>query len=466
MKRFLKKIIFILFVAGMLAFCSHKPERTYIGGKIENSNEKYVYLLHDYFPFPTDSFRLDSTGKFGGYIQIDTPTTYLFLVGDQLHDIYIRPGDSLLISTNVHDFDGTLNFSGSKVARFNNLIKDLGNAGMEEIFAILPHIKKIDSAELVDRMAPFRRKKEQIIRHFEKQNPDWELLPVEQTFLDINRYMPELFLYERYNKNHSGSDTIHYTIPFPFDYKRQYPVNYFLHFWLTEKLLNKYAQVDFNNYEQARKSLIETSSMLGDPLLADFQSFKLIEHKIGNLYPRLDTVTMKKLKSFLDTIFRVPRHARYTANYIQMMTDATEDHIPQDFKLIHANTCDTLSLHQLLENQSAKLTLIMPIIHFDKKFLKICHPVEALRNKYNDQINIFYIYNREPPLLDVTILGWNPDYFYRIDPEHNFFGQLNIIYFHKPLVYVFDRSKTIRRIISPCKENVDTVVDSLLKTLP
>jgi len=453
-------VFFIIFF--IITGCQRSDRSAYFGGKVENPGTPYVYLFRDYIPARPDSFRLDASHRFGGFIRVDKPGAYLALVDGHVIDVYLRPGDSLVMICNTLDFENSVNFSGSEVADFNNMLRDLGNINMEEIRNILPLLKEYSSNVIVNFVNMYRDKKKRIVNLFEDNHPRWRMTPLEKEITDLIFYTPDLFLFERFNEFNRGKDTIHYEIPFDFDPKKRHPVSFMLHYWLTYRLLNKYPGVDFNDMNQIKNLLGKMDSIFGDPVLADIEKYKMIQHYIGDLYPSADTNVLKDLSDYTGSIFTDSARAAFTARYINMFYRNSKGQTPENLKLLHGANCDTSYLYDLLEKDHKPYILIMTHKKLDPECYGFYKKLESFRSKFRDSLAIYYMYEEPPSVLEKQSIQFNPEYFYRLSPESNYFGLYNTIYFKKPRIYIFDRNKKILLIINPCKENFEKKLDSLL----
>lgn len=117
----MKKIIIIVFMA-FAAFSCNKPVKVAtFSGNIDNAVNDSVYLTsNDY----RKAFALND-GAFSDTLKIDAPGYYKFFSDKEYTWVYLQPGDELSLSTNMHDFDNKLTYSGVRSEENNFIAKKM-----------------------------------------------------------------------------------------------------------------------------------------------------------------------------------------------------------------------------------------------------------------------------------------------------------------------------------------------------
>lgn len=110
----------------LLSSCEKGSEsgtEAFIGGEIVNPKSNFVLLSQQ--GKLLDSIRLDSRNRFGYNIQNVEQGFYLLEHRGETQNIYLSPGDSLLLRANTLAFDESLHFSGGSGYRENNFLTEL-----------------------------------------------------------------------------------------------------------------------------------------------------------------------------------------------------------------------------------------------------------------------------------------------------------------------------------------------------
>jgi len=454
----------ILFIVVFFSSClRHEEKKTYFGGKIKNPKAPYIYLYHNFLPFDKDTIPLGPRNRFGKYLNLDTPATFLFSQGNEISDLYIRPGDSLSVIVNMADFDRTINFSGSEIADFNNLLKGLGKIAIDQFKHIEPLLSKYTGEEVVEFNRSYIKQKRQLVDEFRRTHPAWDWTPKEQTLIDYNTYLPDLYLYEKFNTINRGRDTIHYEMPFRFDWNEKHPMSYFLGLWTKQYLINHVADADINDFAATKAYLQRIDSLIGDSLLADFAKHKLVLSKLEKAYPNLNIESIDSLNDYLDTVFSHPEYADHVREYIRLFLREVEGKKALNLLLVSAKNCDSIRLYDLLAQSPDKYLVLVPIANFMRDCSERYEKIESLRNKYKNKYSFYYLYKKLPSGLKESELRFKPDYFYWIYPTSEFFHLYGSYIFKKSNFFVIDKTGTIRKIYTPvtCKTDIGDVLDSL-----
>lgn len=456
--------ILILSLSVLFSSClKHEEKRTYLGGKIRNPKEPYIYIYHNFLPLNTDTFPLDRNNKFGKYLHLDTPATFLFSQSHEISDLYIRPGDSLLFIVNMNKFDKSLNFSGSEIAEFNNLLKKLGNIAIEQFHYIEPLLGQYASDKILNFNKPYFQRKKEIIENFKRTHPEWKWTPKEQQLINYNLYMPDFYLYEKFNYINRGLDTIHYKIPFPFSWNEKHPISFFLGLWTKQYILNYVADADINNFNAIKTYLQKIDSIIGDSLLANFIKYRLILAKLEHRYPYLNPKAIDSLNNYLDTIFSSPEYAENIRRFMHLFINDRQGNKAINLLLVNAKHCDTIRLYTLLHRNTSPYVVLVPLSNFWQDCAKRYKQIEQLRPRYKDKFNFYYLYKRVPSPLKKSQRIFKPDYFYAVYPSSNYMRIYTSYIFKNNLFFILDTSGTIHKIYTPitCRTNIETIMDSL-----
>ena len=117
----MKKIIITTLLTAFLVSCgsSEKKNTVVINGKIENTEADSVFIIKDNF---RKGFAL-TNGEFKDTLKIDESSYYQFISGRERTQIFLSPGDSLFISTDMAQFDEKLKYGGTSAVENNFLAK-------------------------------------------------------------------------------------------------------------------------------------------------------------------------------------------------------------------------------------------------------------------------------------------------------------------------------------------------------
>jgi len=90
-----------------------KEQNTVINATIEGANGMEVYITNmDPFNPTSDTLKIDENGIVNHNLDIKTPQYYTLGLGRTHLVVFVRPGDSLLFSTNINNVFGTIKYSG------------------------------------------------------------------------------------------------------------------------------------------------------------------------------------------------------------------------------------------------------------------------------------------------------------------------------------------------------------------
>lgn len=103
-------------------FSEESSPHAYIGGEIVNPTIDYVVFKHQ--GKTLDTIRLNDKNKFSYKIEDAKQGLYLIEHKPEIQNIYITPGDSLLLRANTLAFDESLHFSGKGSGK-NNFLADM-----------------------------------------------------------------------------------------------------------------------------------------------------------------------------------------------------------------------------------------------------------------------------------------------------------------------------------------------------
>ena len=103
------------------AEAEHSPD-AYIGGEIVNPTLGYLVLKHN--GHLIDTIRLNDKNRFSYKINNAKEGLYLLHHKPEVQNIYLKPGDSLLLRANTLAFDESLHFSG-KGSKRNNFMAEM-----------------------------------------------------------------------------------------------------------------------------------------------------------------------------------------------------------------------------------------------------------------------------------------------------------------------------------------------------
>lgn len=117
----MKKIIITTLLTAFLLSCgsSGKKKTVIVNGKIENTDADSVFIIKENF---RKAFAL-TNGEFKDTLKIDESSYYQFISGRERTQIFLSPGDSLFISTDMIQFDEDLKYGGTSAEENNFLAK-------------------------------------------------------------------------------------------------------------------------------------------------------------------------------------------------------------------------------------------------------------------------------------------------------------------------------------------------------
>lgn len=113
------KKIFPVAILLFLIFSCSKEEKNFvtIAGKIENADADSVYIVKENL---RKAIAIHE-GEFVDTLKISTSGYFEFYSGRERTEIFLNPGDSLFISTDMEEFDEKLNYGGTSAAENNYL---------------------------------------------------------------------------------------------------------------------------------------------------------------------------------------------------------------------------------------------------------------------------------------------------------------------------------------------------------
>ena len=115
-------LTFVILLSGCDGSSKKNNATTYVGGEIVNPKSNYVVFKKD--GKILDTVYLDSRNKFSYKIDSAQKGLYLIQHRPETQNMYLTPGDSLLLRANTLAFDESLHFSGSG-AEQNNFLAEM-----------------------------------------------------------------------------------------------------------------------------------------------------------------------------------------------------------------------------------------------------------------------------------------------------------------------------------------------------
>lgn len=119
----MKKIILMTTLALTILSCGSKDQKDYIilAGQIENTMADSVFVIHgkDRQAIPIEN------GAFRDTIHLSQATYFQFYAERERTDLFLQPGDSLFLTTNMEDFDQELTYTGELSPENNFLAKKI-----------------------------------------------------------------------------------------------------------------------------------------------------------------------------------------------------------------------------------------------------------------------------------------------------------------------------------------------------
>lgn len=124
-----RKIIFFsgLLLGLIFTSCNDSSSKennsqAFIGGQIMNPLSEYFILYKDNKPL--DTVYLDTKNKFKYHFKDVKTGVYVFRHGAEQQNVYLNPGDSILLNLNTFEFNESLYFSGQGAEK-NNFLLDM-----------------------------------------------------------------------------------------------------------------------------------------------------------------------------------------------------------------------------------------------------------------------------------------------------------------------------------------------------
>ena len=114
MKNLVLSVFLILFI---LSCSKEQKEYITIAGKIENADFDSVFLVNDHLRKAV----VIQNGEFSDSLKLNERGYFEFYAGRESTRIFLNPGDSLFIFTDVNEFDEKLNYSGTSSKENNYL---------------------------------------------------------------------------------------------------------------------------------------------------------------------------------------------------------------------------------------------------------------------------------------------------------------------------------------------------------
>jgi len=115
------KNIFPVAIILLFIFSCSKEEKNFvtIAGKIENANADSVYVVSENL---RKAIALHE-GEFADTLKISTAGYFEFYAGRERTGIFLNPGDSLFVSTDMEEFDEKLKYGGTSANENNYLVQ-------------------------------------------------------------------------------------------------------------------------------------------------------------------------------------------------------------------------------------------------------------------------------------------------------------------------------------------------------
>lgn len=213
------KTIINLFFIGLLAFVfackpeqKSNPNEVIISGQIINPTGDSVWVrTPDQFDYPTVSASaLDSNGGFTMTFTLEKPTEASFYDGKETSKMFLKPGDSLLVSLDTEQFDESIRYIG-KGSNENNYLAEaflkFDDEGKQEFYTFIREggseavMSYLDSVALA-RMNFFEdyKNKNELSQDF----LDWQINDI--LFAETNMYASHF--YAKYAANNYTLDTV------------------------------------------------------------------------------------------------------------------------------------------------------------------------------------------------------------------------------------------------------------------
>lgn len=176
----MKKII-VLFTAAILFSCS-KKEKEYvrIAGKIENADADSVFITKEGIRKAIPIVN----GEFNDTLKLIENSYFEFYSGRERSQIFLNPGDSLFISTDMLEFDEKLKFGGTSEKENNYLAKKQLKA--EEIYLDPKGFFGVEAEAFQSKIDQLKSDQKTALNEGELGN---EFKTIENKNIDFNAYM-------------------------------------------------------------------------------------------------------------------------------------------------------------------------------------------------------------------------------------------------------------------------------------
>lgn len=192
-------LFFLFFITAAILFtgCEKNPEQksasAYIGGEIINPNVRYVIISRN--EEVLDTIPLDNKNRFSHKIENVQTGLYLMKYRPESQNIYLSPGDSLLLRVNTLAFDESLHFSGKGKAR-NNFIADMFLQDESNADLLLSYYK-IEPSEFAQKTDSILKERRESLRKANRKNNFSEgFLNLEQKLINYESYdLRERYIY-------------------------------------------------------------------------------------------------------------------------------------------------------------------------------------------------------------------------------------------------------------------------------
>lgn len=172
-------ILFSLFTTFLFSCESFEEEKTIIvQGKIENADVDSVFIIKENFK---KGFALNN-GEFKDTLKINKSSYFQFFAGREGTHIFLQPGDSLNISTDIFNFDKDLKFGGTS-EKENNFLAHKHAEESEKIYSNPQAFFSVDQKLYKNRISKLRDNQLQLLesgdfstkfKEFEKKNIEYQ----------------------------------------------------------------------------------------------------------------------------------------------------------------------------------------------------------------------------------------------------------------------------------------------------
>lgn len=182
---------------------SSKKNYAVIGGEIVNPTSKYVVIKNE--TQVLDSIPLDHHNRFSYKIEDVETGLYLIEHHPETHNIYLEPGDSLLLRANTLAFDESLHFSGTGDAK-NNFLTEIYLLEEGNLNLLLGFYKSDPTTFLKKSDSIHAERKSSLEKKSAKYGFSAEFVELANKIIDYERYdLLERYTYliNRYYKKYS-----------------------------------------------------------------------------------------------------------------------------------------------------------------------------------------------------------------------------------------------------------------------